>query len=195
MGETLTWTCRCGATQALLKAGIGTRIVCYCQSCRAFNRYLDAMETIDAAGGSDLLQTAPDAVEIIKGVENLRVLRLTQKGPYRWYTGCCNTPMANTLPTRAVPFTTLLVPQLDHPERAGPVVARVHRRDATGHVEGDAGSVWKVLRPFFARVLRAYATGAWRRSPFFDESGQPRARLDHLDAAALDRAYGREPDA
>lgn len=147
--------------------------MCYCESCRVFAENLGAGDIIDPAGGSDLLQMPPDAFEFTKGAEHLAWTKITEKGPVRWFTTCCNTPIANTLGSPAVPFLTLQTAYFQPPDATGPVVARVNKKGATGHIEGEMGSMSRVLFSFAGRALKARLTGSYKKNPFFDASGTP----------------------
>ena len=168
----MKWTCDCGKVRLSISPGQGTRLVCYCSSCRDFAERFDAGETLDAAGGADLYQTSPESVTIDQGRDNLAWIKLTQKGPVRWYATCCNTPMANTLTTRSIPFATILSANVDDKGALGPVIARVNRRDATAHITEDAGSSGKAIRAFFWRAVKSRLSGAYKRNPFFDNDGK-----------------------
>jgi len=58
--------CRCGT----IKGWVGdtqsaNRVVCYCRDCQAFARFLgQGSETLDAQGGSDVIQTLPKNVSL-----------------------------------------------------------------------------------------------------------------------------------
>ena len=170
----MEWTCRCGAVAAEADAKGGTRAVCYCPSCRRFAELTGAEASLDPQGGTDLYQVAPEAARITRGADRLAWMRLTEKGPLRWYTTCCNTPFANTLTTPAIPFLTLMSHRFADPEALGPVRARVFRRHATGRVPDDAaGGMWPLYAQFVRRSLRSRLTGGWRRNPLFDDTGRP----------------------
>lgn len=169
----MRWTCRCGGVTARVDVAQGTRAVCYCPSCRDFAKRLGASDRLDTAGGSDLFQVAPEAVTIESGGDRLAWLRLTERGPLRWFTTCCNTPLANTLPTRAIPFLTLQSAGFEAAEALPPVAARVHRRYATARVPDDGDGVWRLYREFAVRALRSRLTGGWRKNPLFDADGTP----------------------
>lgn len=168
----LTWTCGCGAVAAEVPAE-GTRVVCYCRSCRSFVERLGRAERLDAAGGNDLLQLSPDKVRFLRGGEHLAWMRLTPKGPLRWYTTCCNTPMANTLGTRTIPFAGFQTHDLRPREALPPVRARVHLKGATGPVDEPRGSVLPLVAGLLGRTVTAWLSGGWRGNPFFDEAGRP----------------------
>ncbi len=168
----MRWTCNCGEVELSVAPGDGTRIVCYCGSCQRFANDFDAADTLDDAGGADLYQTAPETVKIVKGHNNLNWVKFTPKGPNRWYTTCCNTPMANSLGTRAIPFATILSHNIDDASDLGPVAARVNRKGATGHITGDPGSAGKAIRAFIWRALRSRVSGRYKQNPFFDADGK-----------------------
>ncbi len=169
----MKWTCKCGEVEAEAEPEKGVRLVCYCASCRKFVERLGAEERLDPAGGSDLWQTAPESVRITKGQANLAWVRLTKKGPLRWYATCCNTPMANTLDGIGLPFMTLQSWDFEDRDALGPVVARVKKKDATAHIEGDMGSMRRVIMAFAGRALKSRLSGGYRRNPFFDGEGKP----------------------
>ncbi len=172
-----TWRCECGSVEARLPTD-GFRLVCYCGSCRDFATRLGSGDRLNDAGGSDLIQVAPDSVEI-KGIEHLRWMKITEKGPMRWYAHCCDTPMANTLSLRAVPFASFQVHDIEPQSELPPIRAHVNLSGATARVTEPTGNVRSVLLSFASRVLRSWVTGRWRRTPFFDGQGRPVAsRLD-----------------
>lgn len=105
MSDDLPLRCRCGAVR-----GVATeptklnRVVCYCDDCQAFARFLGRDDLLDALGGSDICQMALSRLRITEGREHLRSMRLSDKGLRRWYTDCCRTPVGNTLDNPRVPF-------------------------------------------------------------------------------------------
>ncbi len=169
----MEWTCRCGAFAAEIDIARGIRAVCYCNSCRDFALRTHAGEALDAAGGSDLYQVAPEQVRITRGRDKLAWMKLTEKGPARWYTTCCETPVANTLVTRALPFVTLQSHRFADAEELGPVSVRVFRRDATARAPDGGKGAFALYMNFARRMLRSRLTGGWRRNPFFTEAGDP----------------------
>ena len=79
--------------------------------------------------------------------------------------------MANTLGTRTIPFATILAHNIDDKAALGPILARVHRRGATSHIEGDAGNSGKVIRAFLWRAFRSRLSGRYKQNPFFTAQG------------------------
>ena len=167
----MRWKCNCGDVELAVEPGDGTRLVCYCTSCQDCANRFGGGDSLDAAGGTDLFQTAPETVKIVKGQSNLSWIKLTPKGPHRWHTTCCDTPMANTLGTRAIPFTTVLAHNIDDKASLGPIVARVNRASATQNIDGEHGSMGKVIRPLLWRMLRSRLSGRYKQSPFFASDG------------------------
>jgi hypothetical protein len=49
---------------------------------------------------------------------HLRLMRLSEKGLLRWYAGCCDTPLFNTMATPKVPFVGVLTDRLDDTRRS-----------------------------------------------------------------------------
>ena len=188
-GPTIDWCCDCGAMYLKVDPRGGSRVICYCKDCQAFARATGRGDILDEAGGSDIYQVAPHQVRIEAGSDRLAALRLTDKGPARWYVTCCGAPVANTWPTRALPFVTLLSKGFSDREALGPVTAQAFRRSATAYAPKIAGGMGPVYRAFARRAALAWITGRWRCHPFFDASGAPRASPRPLDQEARAAAY------
>jgi len=186
----IIWSCQCGEVEARLQPVTGTRCVCYCASCQAFLRHLGQGDLADAQGGSDLFQTTPDRVTFSKGLEKLEALQLTEKGPIRWSTTCCKTPVCNTGAKRFIPLASFLVAGIDEPGRLPDILARINRRDATGRVDGEAGSMRRLVLTFLARALPVLLTGRFRKTPFFDARGVPIRPVARLTPEETRAAYG-----
>ena len=169
----MEWTCRCGAFAAEAETRGGIRAVCYCNSCRAFAARTEATDSLDPAGGSDLYQVAPEQLRFLRGADKLAWLKLTPKGPARWYTTCCNTPVASTLDTPAIPFVTLQSHRFADPAALGPVTIRVFRQAATGTVPDGGGGALKLYANFGFRALKSKLSGGSKRNPFFGSDGKP----------------------
>lgn len=170
--QTAIWSCGCGAVAATVPVE-GSRLVCYCESCRGFVERLGAEDRLDDAGGNHLIQVTPSQVTLIKGSEKIRWMKMSQKGPMRWYAACCNTPMANTLSTRAVAFASFQTHDIAPQDALPEVSARVHLKGALAHVEGPRGGVGPLMRALLGRTLKSWVSGTWRRHPFFDAAGHP----------------------
>jgi len=88
------------------------RVVCYCDDCQAYAHQLGRADLLNAKGGSDIVQFAPNTLRFTRGQDRIVGLRLRPKGLYRWYATCCNTPVGNTLGP-AVPFVGIPVQSFD----------------------------------------------------------------------------------
>jgi hypothetical protein len=177
--------CRCGAVQGSIvdvAPERSTHVICYCDDCQAYIGYLERDDVLDAQGGSEIFQITPAQLRISSGAEQLRCMRLSEKGLLRWYTGCCKTPIANTMASARVPFAGMLVCFVDASadaqlrERAlGPIVARAHGRYARGGM--PEGAHRRFPLSWMLRIMRlqtrAWLEGKHRPSPFFDAAGAP----------------------
>ena len=172
--------CRCGQFHARL-TDVGPRegahLMCYCKDCQAAARHLGAEETLKPRGASDIYHTTPSHLSIEAGAEHLSCLRLSPKGLLRWYAGCCNTPMFNTLSGPKLAFVGVLTPtfQEEHAAEAiGPVIAVVNTSGAlpgpgTLKDRGFFKAGWQVIY----RHLREKLRGTARDNLLFDENGAP----------------------
>lgn len=164
--------------------------VCYCDDCQVFAHYLErAGDVLDAQGGTEAFPLLPAQITISEGASQLRAVRLGPKGLYRWYAGCCRTPVANTL-RAGLPMAIIVRSFIDLDdagcERAfGPIRARIMARFAIGTPPADAHP--KVPPAFVLRVLtriaRGWFRGAAQPSPFFDPAGQARGPVHVLEKA------------
>ena len=175
----LSLRCRCGKLRGAL-SGVSpntvNRVVCYCKDCQAFARFLGRADVLDAHGGSDIVHVAPAKIAISSGPDELRCLRLSSEGLFRWYAGCCDTPIGNMVGAR-FPFIGLLATFIGDAEDGrvrevvlGPPFARIHGREAIGgvpagaHARVDARMMLRVFRLVFGWWVRGMA----QPSPFFD---------------------------
>ena len=187
MSANLAIRCQCGCVVGRatdLSPNAGRRVVCYCDDCQAFADQLGQREAVlDSNGGTEIFQMSPAALTVSRGLDRLACLKLTPRGPLRWYTDCCKTPIGNTPSTHKLPFVGLILAcvhtaghSLD--QVLGPVRARVMVRHAIGDVgtlpnahagfslSHIAGISWKI---FTWRMQRDH-----ERSLFFDpETGEP----------------------
>jgi hypothetical protein len=195
--------CRCGALRGVVQAlspRVGRRVVCYCDDCQAFARYLGtASDVLDAHGGTDIFQMSPARLGFSQGTEHLVCVRLTPKGGLRWFTDCCRTAIGNTPPTGQLPFVGLIHTCMNTEERAldeiiGPVRSRVMGRYARGDladIEAHDGFPLSHIAAIFAKILVWRLRGDHKRSPFFDAgTGAPIARpqVPGDNGPTLDRA-------
>ncbi len=161
----------------------GNRAVCYCDDCQAFAHWLNTSDILDAHGGTDIFQLPPSKVRIFSGAEELRCVRLSEKGVYRFYAGCCRTPIGNLAGARWA-FVGLIHSFMDHPSEGGTrdavlgPASYIHGRFAVGNPPAQVsrsfplGSALKMT----AYILAWSLVGKQQPSAFFDPAtGQPRA--------------------
>jgi hypothetical protein len=174
--------CACGKLRGRalsVSASGGTRVVCYCDDCQAFARFLGGPDILDERGGTDLFQMAPSRVQLM-ATDTLGCVRLTDKGMHRWYCTECKTPLGNTMGP-GLPFVGMIhsFMRIDRSGRSrddvlGPPMARVNTESATPGAPIPS-TAWATLRAI-TRSVRLLA-GWWLTrsgfpSPFFDEATQ-----------------------
>jgi hypothetical protein len=180
MGREIELRCRCGTVRGAVtdvRPSNCTHAVCYCDDCQAFARWLAIDGVANARGGTEVVQVAPAQVRWIEGTDRLRCMRLSPKGLLRWYADCCRTPVGNMMSAR-VPFVGLpamLFAELP-PEAVGPAVG-VQGRFAKGGVPDgvSARAPLGIIGHAIWMMTRWWIGGRGRPSPYFDESGTPRA--------------------
>jgi hypothetical protein len=193
--------CRCGHVRGMARSvspSEGFRFVCYCKDCRAFARFLDRPDVLDAAGGTDIFQMPPGRVTLDAGADALRCVRLSDGTPvFRWYADCCRTPIANTAGPR-FPVIGLVhsfmgngADSRSRDETLGAQLCRIYEGSAVAPLPQNApppASLQFLLR----RASKAFAwwmRGLAHPNPFFDAStNAPRAEprvLTPQECAAL----------
>lgn len=131
--------CECGSFRAELTQfpkNTPGRLKCYCEDCQAFLHYLKRVDLLDENGGTEVIPAYPADIRLISGKNVLKCVRLSQTGMFRFFTACCNTPIANTDPKR--PW------------------AGVHRRMYTVK---DPNKLDKELGPVKSSIMGKYAKG------------------------------------
>jgi len=171
--------CRCGHVRGVaskVAPSAGFRIICYCQDCQAFARWLGRPDVLDGAGGTDIFQMPVGRMKLTAGTDAVRCLRLSGK-VFRWYTECCRTPIGNTAGPR-FPVVGLVHSFMSHDadgrsrdEVLGAPLCRIYERSAIGPLPPDAPpppslSLF-VLRA--SRLLGWWLRGLGRPNPFFDD--------------------------
>ncbi len=183
MGADLAIGCSCGSVKGVAR-GISSsrvnRVVCGCDGCQSYARYLGrADEILDAYGGTDIFQTSPRYIEVTEGIDHIACLRMTPNGALRWYATCCSTPIANTLSTRQVPFIGVLHACVDRlndkrlvEESLGPVRARVNNADAPS--ESGTWELVRMILRYGSMLVMWRLRGDHKLSPFFSaHTGEP----------------------
>ncbi len=177
--------CSCGEVEGVatgISPAAGTHLVCYCDDCQTFQHAIgQADRVLDAHGGTVIFQMSAGQLRITKGAGKLRCLRLGPKGVVRWYTGCCNTPVGNTMDRPTLPFVGVITVCLDRSNDAanralGPLRRGVFRKHALGDMStlhAHDGVPLSAIGGVLAKVLRWRLRGDHKRSPFFDpETGK-----------------------
>jgi len=178
----LKLSCQCQKVQAVIpniKPGTGTRLICYCADCQAFAQYLQPEGTLlNEFGGTEVLQLAPSMLRFEQGQSQLRCMRLTKKGLYRWYSACCNTPIANTV-SRKIPFVGLQRAFIDNAQDVelaiGPVLGSVGIDDAKPGLPNAAvmaAQKGKIKLKVILKLLQWKLLGKGRINPFYQKDGK-----------------------
>jgi hypothetical protein len=166
--------CKCGTIKGVVSnARSANRALCYCKDCQDFARFLgQERETLDARGGSDIIQVLPKNVTFVQGTGSLACMRLTPKGMVRWYAGCCKTPIGNTLANYKISFIGLLhncLQSSDHPlqDSFGPIRCCVNPQGAIGEPKPKTSGTGAMLWWFAKNVVKARINGDYQHTPFF----------------------------
>ncbi len=160
----------------------GYRAICLCDDCQAYAHHIQRTDVLDTNGGTDVFPITPARLKITKGLEHLRCVRLSPNGMYRWYAGCCNSPIANTPASQALGYVGVVNTILEKKnskaqlvESFGPIQARIQGRFGRGELPPKTSQT--VAPAFLLRVLKfvilGWVRGDKRPSPFFDRDGRP----------------------
>lgn len=179
----LSLACRCGAVRGVIRdisPKTGNRVICYCDDCQAYAHHLQADgEILDKQGGTEIYQLAQVQVAICEGSEHLRCLRLKPKGLLRWYTDCCNTPVANSM-SAGVPIIgivhSFMDDRADRDQVLGPVKYAVQAQYARN--KPDTVKTYKnfplgLITKALFRILKFRLQGKHKPSPFYGIDGRP----------------------
>ncbi len=179
MATDISLKCACGKVTghvAKVKPNIGNHMVCYCNDCQAFARYLENPRgVLDANGGTDIFQTTPGRIIFSQGTEHLACIRLSPKGILRWYASCCSTPICNTGATPGLPFAGLIhsalgdgVDGTPRGEIIGPVRTYGFTQFATGDADGlKTRGLLKMATRIIRMMIGARLRSEHKHSPFF----------------------------
>lgn len=177
--------CECGSFRARLKAfpkATPGRLVCYCDDCQFYLRYLQRADLLDANGGTEVIPAYPADVEVISGLASLRCIRLTAGGLFRFSASCCHTPVINTRP--GLPWAGFLrcTYPSDVDRTLGPVRGRIMGRYARGTPPAGtpARSNLKALAAVMPFMLKGKLLKKSRPSPFFNDDGVTPVALPHV---------------
>jgi hypothetical protein len=173
--------CECGKFRAELEKfphNTPGRLVCYCDDCQTYLHHLARPDLLDPAGGTEVIPAYPSEIKIVAGREVLRSLRLSPQGLYRWYAGCCKTPVANTkpgFPWVGIPHRAYSVNDPGYLEKTlGPIKSRIEGRFAKGSPPpGTASGIdFKGFMTVLPFLLKGMLMGKAKSSPFFEKDGQ-----------------------
>jgi hypothetical protein len=143
---------------------------------------LNRADTLDANGGTDIIPVMPSHLQFSQGWDQMQNVRLYRSGMFRWYAGCCKTPIGNAMTSAKMPYIGMAeriftkknsVAKVE--DEFGPITERMQAQFAKGELPPGAR---KTVSPgFMLRVLKfiisAKFTGAGSPSPFFDSEGIP----------------------
>ena len=189
--------CECGKFRAKLKDFPNStpgRLVCYCDDCQMYLHHLKRTDLLDANEGTEVIPAYPADVEVLHGLEHLKCTRLSATGIFRFFTSCCNTPIANTRPgepwagfLRCV-YTARDAQKLD--QTLGPVRSRIMGRFAKG--TPPVGTPEKFNLKAFLTVMPFMLKGKllrkFRPSPFFAEDAVTAIAVPHVLSEAQRQA-------
>ena len=196
MGTDMTLQCSCGKLKGRVldvEPAHGTHVECHCKDCQSFARHLGQAAVLGLRGETDIFQTSIWRVSIDQGADQLRCLKLSPKGNFRWYADCCKTPIANTMASGKLNFVGLLGITLDKPDpdTLGPVLCRYGSESATGEgSELKNFGVSIVARRMISRAIKARFRKGTTGAPFFTATGQPVSAPHMLTLAERNKARG-----
>jgi hypothetical protein len=169
--------CECGKFRAELTQfpkNTPGRLKCYCDDCQAFLHYLKRADLLDKNGGTEIIPAYPADIKLIAGKEVVSCVRLYQTGMFRFFTTCCNTPIANTDPKRpwaGVHRRMYTVKEPDKLDTAlGPVKSSIMGKHAKGTPPPGTPQKFDfkgmvVVMPY---ILKGIILGKSKPSPFFE---------------------------
>lgn len=169
--------CSCWKVEGIahdVSENTGNRIVCHCADCQSFAKFLENEEVIlDEHKGTDIFQMPLSKIEITQGKENIKCMRLSEKWLYRWYAGCCNTPIGNTMSAK-MNFMWVIHNFMDIENRddtLGPV--RGYAFVETDTDDRKSTPALKMLPRMFYKIICWRFQKKDQESVFFNESGEP----------------------
>ncbi len=178
MSKTIDLKCSCGSVEGKLDIVSGSffHVACLCSDCQAFANHLgNADKILDTDGGSELFQTYPAYLQISAGQDKVRCLQLKEKGLYRWYTACCNMPLANTMNSAKVPFIGISVKLMQFADQQekdtvlGPISLKAFGKDAIGEMPRDTHPKFPIsyMPKILMFMIKGMLTKKNTPSPFF----------------------------
>lgn len=174
-------SCFCGKVKGNLEVVSNTKafhVNCLCKDCQKFACHLGTEDKIlDEYGASDLFQTYPKYFKLTQGQENLSCLKLKEGGLLRWYTSCCNTPVANTIEKAKMPFAGISVKFMhfdseeEKLEVLGPVIMKAFAKYSLIAPPKDAHDTFP--RTFMPKIIKfmfvGFVKGMYKPSVFYED--------------------------
>lgn len=195
-----TASCRCGRVKLEVTVVPSSRLIaqpalfCSCRDCVDFARYVaerssDAVSFIDIASDSvSMVQFFRSDVRMVAGAEAIRVCKLECDTPlYRYYAGCCNTPLGLNPPLVSVPLISVyrrLFAEADRKLFPEPTVqlfapsAKQGSVPISGVVQRDGMFDVPFLARFIGRLFVGLALGKGKPDPF-RQGGIDYGKIDH----------------
>jgi hypothetical protein len=181
--------CACGQVQGKtedVNAQSGNRIHCCCADCQKFVMFLEQEnKVLDQYGATDIFQIPIAHVHITAGHEHLALMRLTPKGLNRWYAKCCNTPIGNTLGSKA-PFIGVIHNFMQHAESRNQEIGKtrgyIHSHSARATVpDALEASFLKITIRVRSKLISWKVKGLNQPSAFFNQNGRAVAKPEVLN--------------
>ncbi|KZN65602.1 DUF6151 family protein [Pseudoalteromonas luteoviolacea] len=174
MTEYLDVRCDCGSVNGKVAMGqrfFQNRVMCYCDDCQAFVRHLGHEKSLNKYGGTDVYQVSASQVSIVSGHEHVRCLKVTSKGVHRWYAGCCNSPIGNTINANW-PLVGLISSSIvqDLDSTVGPIKGSVFCKFANQPIPKEVKgprSHKQIVAMMIIKLLIWRALGKARPNPFY----------------------------
>ena len=172
--------CQCGTVKGLVTDASPrtvNRVVCYCDDCQAFARFLGRPDLLDQAGGSDIIQIAASHLTIHTGKHNIRGVRLSDAGAYRWYACCCNTPLGNmanmTTPALGIHSAAFREPEQNLDLLFGQPLGGIRGEYAIGDAPpGSSGVPVPLMLRAVPKVLMWKVRGKGSPNPFVSQTSK-----------------------
>lgn len=171
--------CECGNFRAELTQfpkNTPGRLRCYCDDCQAFLHYLKRTDLLDENGGTEIIPAYPADIKLIAGKDQVKCVRLSPTGMFRFFTTCCNTPVANTDPKRPWAGINRRMYTVKDPHRLdkelGPVRSSIMGKYAKGTPPPGTPQKFdfKGVALVMPYLIKGMLLGKSKPSPFFENS-------------------------
>lgn len=171
----VTLSCSCGTISGVARhvsASTGTRIICHCDDCQTFANYLGSGNILDKFGGTDIYQMPLSYVEITSGADTMKCIRLKPNGLIRWYAGCCNTPIGNTISAN-MPSIGVIHSFMDDRYKYTVPVRGYTYTNGKPCAEREKMATFGMILHIFSKLIIWKIKGLNKPSAFFDRCGNP----------------------